>query len=257
MALKTTIPTLEIKTEGTDLSLIEDIYITIKTGTFQTIKSNDDIEVDNDMISVSLSQEDSAQISGSNGVNVSIMAVGYDGSISNVKIVWVKRGSRTNYENGGSGGTSVSNMAWYPAVSENGDLSWYKTESEIPPEMVNIKGEKGDAGPSGPQGEKGDMGPSGPQGEKGETGFSPQITENKSNTEDVYKLDITTATGAFTTPNLKGGGSGGGSGGDAPSGGGLYMFEIRTDGNLWIVYENQDDVNRFHIDSVGNLICTF
>lgn len=39
---------------------------------------------------------------------------------------------------------------------------------------------------------------------KGKDGFSPIITENPDNTEDVYKLDITNAYGTFTTPDLKG-----------------------------------------------------
>ena len=39
---------------------------------------------------------------------------------------------------------------------------------------------------------------------KGKDGFSPIITENPDNTEDIYKLDITTAYGTFTTPDLKG-----------------------------------------------------
>lgn len=37
---------------------------------------------------------------------------------------------------------------------------------------------------------------------KGEDGFSPIITENSNNTDGVYKLDITTADGSMTTPNL-------------------------------------------------------
>lgn len=40
------------------------------------------------------------------------------------------------------------------------------------------------------------------KGEKGDNGFSPVITENKDNSEDVYKLDIQTKDGTFTTPNL-------------------------------------------------------
>ena len=39
---------------------------------------------------------------------------------------------------------------------------------------------------------------------KGENGVSPTITENASNTDKIYKLDITTADSTFTTPNLKG-----------------------------------------------------
>ena len=37
------------------------------------------------------------------------------------------------------------------------------------------------------------------------SGFSPTIEPNPDNTDDVYKLDITTKDGKFTTPNLKGG----------------------------------------------------
>ena len=42
------------------------------------------------------------------------------------------------------------------------------------------------------------------KGEKGEAGFSPVITENTGNNESTYKLDIQTANGKLTTPNLKG-----------------------------------------------------
>jgi hypothetical protein len=47
-----------------------------------------------------------------------------------------------------------------------------------------------------------------PKGEKGDTGFTPTITENPNNTNEIYKLDITNENGAFTTPNLKGAGGG-------------------------------------------------
>lgn len=52
-------------------------------------------------------------------------------------------------------------------------------------------------------------------GENGQPGFSPTITENADNTDKIYKLDIETANGTFTTPNLKGsdGENGTGSGG--------------------------------------------
>lgn len=39
---------------------------------------------------------------------------------------------------------------------------------------------------------------------KGEDGFSPIITESASNTENDYRLDVTTAFASFTTDNLKG-----------------------------------------------------
>lgn len=44
-------------------------------------------------------------------------------------------------------------------------------------------------------------------GVNGKDGYSPTISENKDNTSDTYKLDITDKNGTFTTPNLKGNGS--------------------------------------------------
>lgn len=41
-------------------------------------------------------------------------------------------------------------------------------------------------------------------GTDGEDGFSPVIEENSENSRSVYKLDISTKTGSFTTVNLKG-----------------------------------------------------
>lgn len=43
---------------------------------------------------------------------------------------------------------------------------------------------------------------------KGADGVSPIITENVNNTDNIYRLDITTDTGTIITPNLKGDGSG-------------------------------------------------
>ena len=37
---------------------------------------------------------------------------------------------------------------------------------------------------------------------KGDPGFSPKITANEDNTESVYRLDIETEDGVFTTANL-------------------------------------------------------
>ena len=53
------------------------------------------------------------------------------------------------------------------------------------------------------------------KGDKGDAGFSPTITENADNTDKIYKLDIETVDGKFTTPNLK---ESGGSGGDIYTG---------------------------------------
>ena len=51
---------------------------------------------------------------------------------------------------------------------------------------------------------------------KGQDGVSPTITENADNTDKIYKLDIETVDGKFTTPNLKGA-DGQGGGGETPT----------------------------------------
>ena len=66
------------------------------------------------------------------------------------------------------------------------------------------KGDKGDTGATGQDGAPGSPGADGTNGTDGKDGFSPTIVENSANDDSTYKLDITTKTGSFTTPNLKG-----------------------------------------------------
>lgn len=49
--------------------------------------------------------------------------------------------------------------------------------------------------------------PNGAKGDPGDDGFSPSIVEDPDNTNDIYKLDITTKEVTFVTPNLKAEGS--------------------------------------------------
>lgn len=83
------------------------------------------------------------------------------------------------------------------------DTAGVKHESQ----MIVRDGAKGDTGPAGPEGTPGTPGA---PGEPGTDGISPEITV-KTSTGDTYILTITTATGSFDTPNLKGGGGGGAS----------------------------------------------
>ena len=46
--------------------------------------------------------------------------------------------------------------------------------------------------------------PKGKSGTDGSDGYSPTIVENAENTDGIYKLDVTTKTETFTTPNLMG-----------------------------------------------------
>ena len=66
----------------------------------------------------------------------------------------------------------------------------------------------------------------GDKGDKGDNGFSPTITENADNTDKIYKLDIETVDGKFTTPNLKGKDGQGGGTADVP------IEKIKVNGEL-------------------------
>ena len=88
-----------------------------------------------------------------------------------------------------------------PTIGENGN--WFLGETDTG---------KPSRGEQGAPGQDGSDGAPGQTGSPGADGFSPTITENSGNTESVYKLDITTKIGSFTTPNLKGADGSGGSG---------------------------------------------
>lgn len=101
--LKTTIPTLEIKSSGVDLTSIQTIFISIKQRDFETTKSNEDIEVDDSVISVSLKKTEYEKFKNGD-ISISINAYGHDGNSYKIKTEWAKFGSRTSYEGGSSGG---------------------------------------------------------------------------------------------------------------------------------------------------------
>lgn len=368
--LNTATPTLQMKISGVPLSSIKIMIVTIRSVNNTIVKGNADIEVDNDVVSAFLTQEEADKISGEN-YNVSILAESISGEdVSGyLKVMWVKRGSMSkaagagggsdidlsnyytkqevdviisnipggidgfspiatvrkadgvskititdkngttevkvfdgsdgldgttphigengnwqigtvdtgtkaegidgtdgkdgidgfspmitenegndkstykldittstgifttpNLKGGGDGGGTIQSAIWKPIVSSGGELSWEKSDSEEVPESVNIKGAPG---------------------KDGQDGFSPSITENPLNTQSIYKLDIVTKDGVFTTPNLKG--KDGSSGSDSGSGG-LFAFEIREDGHLWVISDSETQANSFYIDDKGHLI---
>ncbi|MBY0754527.1 hypothetical protein K5V21_03555 [Clostridium sardiniense] len=61
---------------------------------------------------------------------------------------------------------------WMPNVSNEGELSWVKNNTDNPPTPVNIMG------PEGKQGLQGKDGEIGPQGIQGESGLTPHIGDN-------------------------------------------------------------------------------
>lgn len=101
--VNTLIPTLQIKISGFNLLDIKTINITIiyQKGTIN--KKNSDIEINNDILIISLTQEES-EVLKENGVRISISATDYnDVDVSSqVKIIWVKKGNRSSTSAGDS-----------------------------------------------------------------------------------------------------------------------------------------------------------
>lgn len=281
--LNTATPTLQMKISGIALSSISTMIVMIRNTDSTIVKGNTDIEVDNDIVSVFLAQEEHKKIRGG-GYNISISAENLDGEdvSGSVKVIWVKMGS-VSKPAGGSG--------------SGGDMSDYYTKQEVDILIQEIPGGTDGFSPiatvrkengvttisiqdkngltteqvfDGADGENGitphignnvnwyignvDTGvkAAGTDGTDGVDGISPTITENPGNSNSVYKLDIKTAEGSFTTPNLKGK-DGEGSGGSS-SGEGMFAFEIREDGHLWVISDSETQANSFYIDDKGHLI---
>lgn len=278
--INTATPTLQIKISGIELSSVVTMMIVIRNIDSVIVKGNADIEVNNDIVSAFLTKEEVDKISAGN-YNVSITAQDiYGEDVSDkLKVLWVKRGSMSKAITGD--GSDV-------------DMSDYYTKQEVDVLIQNIPGGVDGFSPiatvrkengvttisiqdkngftteqvlDGADGENGitphignnenwyigdvDTGVKA-AGVDGTDGFSPTITENSENNSSVYKLDITTANGNFTTPNLKGKDGEGGGGGS--SGCGIFAFEIREDGHLWVISDSETQANSFHIDDKGHLI---
>lgn len=105
----------------------------------------------------------------------------------------------------GGESSNIGEAGFSPTIVENSENTdeIYKLDITDKNGTFTTPNLKGEQGIQGSQGERGE------QGIQGEQGFSPTITENKNNTEDVYKLDITNEDGTFTTPNLKAQGTNG------------------------------------------------
>lgn len=211
--LNSTIPILQMKISGVDLSTIQTMIIAMRNQKSTITKGNSDIEVDNDLISVFLTQEEAYRLD-EGYFNISMYAVNIDGiDVSdNIKMIWAKRGSMSR-ATGEAVGPGENNNIWYPTVSADGEISWLKSKTDVPPAPQNIKGKNGKDGIAPRIGENGNW----YIGDKdtkikaeGENGFSPEIQEDSGNNDTVYKLNITTVDETFTTPNLKGKDGGGG-----------------------------------------------
>ena len=135
-------------------------------------------------------------------------------------ITEVDGGQKVTFEwTGNSGAKQTSEMTVKNGVSVtgisdkgNGVFTLLLSDGSESDPIQTIKGQKGD------KGDKltfNDLSEEEKASLKGDAGFSPTITENADNTDKIYKLDIETVDGKFTTPNLKGADGQGGSGGSS------------------------------------------
>ena len=124
-------------------------------------------------------------------------------------ITEVDGGQKVTFEWTGTSGTkqtsemTVKNGVSVTGISDkgNGKFTLLLSDGSESDPIQTIKGQKGD------KGDKltfNDLTDEEKAFLKGDSGFSPTITENENNTDKIYKLDVTTADGTFTTPNLKG-----------------------------------------------------
>lgn len=116
----------------------------------------------------------------------------------------------------GSTGVGISGVS----INSVGHLIVSLTDGTVT-DVGNVVGKDGVNGTNGTNGKDGT---NGVNGQDGADGFSPTIVENAENTDTQYKLDITTAAGIFTTPNLKGK-----DGQDGTGGGGASSEVYSTD----------------------------
>jgi hypothetical protein len=82
---------------------------------------------------------------------------------------------------GKDGADGADGTTFTPSVSAAGDLSWTNDGGKANPAPVNLKGPKGDTGPTGPKGETGPQGPTGatgPQGPQGPAGDNANVTKD-------------------------------------------------------------------------------
>lgn len=99
----------------------------------------------------------------------------------------------------------ASTLVWVPEVSESGDLSWTRGDSETPPEPVNIMGPagpRGETGPRGPQGETGSQGLRGETGPQGQVGATPNLSIGTVSTLAAGSSATATITGTAENPTL-------------------------------------------------------
>ena len=136
----------------------------------------------------------------------------------------------------------ASTLVWVPEVSESGDLSWTRGDTETPPEPVNIMGPagpRGETGPRGPQGETGSQGLRGETGPQGQVGATPNLSIGTVSTLAAGSSATATITGTAENPVLNLGVPAGADGQDGADGADGAPGAPGADGGYYTPYVTQ------------------
>ena len=129
--LNRAIAILQMKIAGIDLSTVQTMTVTMRNMNLTIIKGNSDMEADDDILSISLTQEEIRSLN-EGQFNIAISATNINGEdlSDRLKVIWVKRGNMPKFS--GSSGDS----GW--------DLSGYYTKPEVDALIGSIpKGQDG------------------------------------------------------------------------------------------------------------------
>ena len=146
-------------------------------------------------------------------------------------LVWEAYNGSTAYEEGNK--VSYNGSSYYCKIANTGVLPTNSTYWTL----IASKGDQGIQGPQGIQGIQGIQGVKGDKGDKGDQG-------------------IQGVQGVQGVQGDKGDKGDRGSDGVVTQIEGLYAFQIKVDGNLYVLYEDGTTAPNFSIDSSGNLIYT-
>ncbi len=157
--------------------------------------------------------------------------------------------------NGEDGSNGVSPVLSVSEITNGHKVTIVDTDGPKSFDVLNgSKGDPGDKGDPGNKGDKGDPGTDGADGKAATIEVGTVTTGDPGTNASVVNVGTENAAVLnFTIPRGNPGESGGGSSGGS---GGLFAFEIRSDGHLYVLSDTTLTENQFVINSSGHLIYT-